>query len=122
MWAYYDGAPWYASITSACALGSGAPGRVLINVSGAYNSDPTWWQAETQSVINAIANNTAYGYSNNWSAVREIILQSVVGGPNGAQCSTTDTQPAVQFGINRASYNFPYINQGIDLAVAAIPI
>src|SRR5258708_1462358 len=84
----------------------------------AANSDPAWAQAQTQGVINGVANNTAHGYNNNWFGVQEIILQSVVGGPNGGQCTTTDTQPAVQYGINRASYNFPYINQGLDGAVA----
>jgi hypothetical protein len=114
-----NGAPWYAALLSACASGSTAPDRVIVNASGAYNTDPQWWANQMNSVVQYLVSNTAN--PRQWSSVRQIVLQSVVGGPNGQQCSTTDTQPAVQFGINRASYNFPYINRGIDLVVANYP-
>jgi hypothetical protein len=119
LWANPDGAPWYAAMLSACASGSTAPDRVVVNASGAYSTDPQWWATQMNSVVQGLITNRAYPHQ--WTSVRQIVLQSVVGGPNGQQCSTTDTQPAVQFGINRASYNFPYINQGIDLVVANYP-
>src|SRR5205814_5127994 len=65
LWSNPDGAPWFASVLSNCASGGAAPDRVLINISGAYSSDPNWWQSQIQGVIGAIANNSGHGYSNN---------------------------------------------------------
>jgi hypothetical protein len=77
------------------------PDRVILNVSGDYNSDMMFWADRTQ---NAVTNVTR-----KYPTVRSIALQSVVGGPNGTLCTT----PAGD--VVRAAYNYPYINQGLRM-------
>jgi hypothetical protein len=70
-------------------------------VSGDYHNDPNWWATQTQLVID----NIHLKYANE----RQISLIPVIGGPGGFTC--TDATGTV----NRATYNFPYINQGISM-------
>src|SRR5439155_964845 len=48
---------------------------------------------------------------------RSIALQPVVGGPGGSLCPTSD--PAASLPWVRASYNYPYIKQGLAMDVGA---
>jgi len=88
-----------------------------MNVSGDYHADPSWWAQTTAKVISNI--------HRKMPSVRQIALQPVVGGPGGARCpisSPDASQPFV-----RATYNYPYIKQGLaqlvgnDVVLGASP-
>ena len=93
-------AAWPSGISSACTTNSLTPDRVILNISGPEQTDPQVWAAD----ILAAVLTTRQKLGNPL-----IVLQPVVGGPNHADCGT------------RASFNHPYIDQGIALAVAADP-
>jgi hypothetical protein len=90
---------------NSCSSG-GNPDRVLLNISGDYNSDVNWWVQQISAAITNIRNK--------YPSQRQIILQPVVGGPNNGQCASGDASNP----INRASYNHPYIDQAIARLVA----
>ena len=93
-------AAWPSGIGSACAVNSLTPDRVIINISDTYQSDPQVW---ADNILAAVAI-TRQKLGN-----PVIVLQPVVGGPGHIDCGT------------RASFNHPYIDQGIVLAIAADP-
>lgn len=87
-------------VRSKCTTGWQTPDRVILNISGVWEDDPQVWAT---LIANAVA--TTRSKLGN----PQIVLQPVVGGPNHADCGT------------RASYNHPFIDAGIALAVAADP-
>jgi hypothetical protein len=99
-WADTTDSVWdLRNLVSHCRQSSSAPDLVVLNVSGDYHAEPTWW---TQQTARAIANVRA-----KYPGLRQIALQPVVGGPSGTVCgSRTDNV--------RASFNYPYIKQGIQ--------
>jgi hypothetical protein len=82
-----------------CNTGSANPDRVVLNISGGYNSDVNYWHDQIALAVTNIRNHHP--------TVRTIYLQPVVGGPNHTLC------PPVPPGV-RASFNEPYIGQAID--------
>lgn len=89
-----------ANLVTQCAAGSSAPDRVILNVSGQYDDDPSWWAAQTQLAVNYIHGTYAPGAT--------IIVQPPVGAPSSIYCSATATPPYV-----RASYNHGYVVTGL---------
>ncbi len=81
-----------------CAQNSSAPDRALLNISDDFHSDTSYWVTETTAAMNNLRRK--------YPSVRQIILQPVVGGPGGGQCTFNGS-------VVRASFNFPYINQAI---------
>jgi hypothetical protein len=81
-----------------CAQSSSTPDRALLNISDDFHSDISYWVTQTTAAMNNLRNK--------YPSVRTIILQPVVGGPGGSQCTFNGS-------VVRASYNFPYINQAI---------
>jgi hypothetical protein len=101
-----DSSDWVwdpANLQSNCSQSSSSPDRVVLTVSGDYQSDPNWWAQQTQGAITQVRNHHPSG-------LRQIALQPVVGGPGGTLCG--DQQNNV-----RASWNYPYIKQGLSQVV-----
>jgi hypothetical protein len=88
-----------SNLVDGCAQNVLSPDRALLNVSDDFHNDISYWVQQT----NAAMNNLRRKYP----SVRQIILQPVVGGPGGNQCTFNGS-------VVRASYNFPYINQAIS--------
>ena len=110
LWADPNFAGWGSgSLVTNCSQNSASPDRVVMNVSGNYNNDPNWWATETRLVIQNI--------QAKYPRVTQIALQPVVGGPGGSQCIDPSTGQVV-----RASYNFPYINQGLAMDTGGMVI
>ena len=97
IWSYWASGTVY----SKCTTNWQTPDRVVLNISGDFNSSPTSWKSDILAAVATIRSKL--------SPDPQILLQPVVGGPNHADCGT------------RASYNHPYIDQGIALAVAQDP-
>jgi hypothetical protein len=104
-WAAGAGFPgWNAEyLVTRCNQSSDRPDRVVLQVSGQYNSDPNWWAQQTGYAINNIRNR--------YPSERQIVLMPIIGGPGGGACYDSSGN------INRATYNFPYINQGLRMNV-----
>ena len=98
----YEGWSNDSNQVDGCAQNSSAPDQALLNISGEFNNDPNYWVQQTQSAMTNLRNK--------YPSVRTIILQPVVGGPNGSQC-------AFNGNVVRATYNFPYINTAISRMV-----
>ena len=94
------------ALTTHCRNGA-SPDRVVLNISGDYQTDPNWWAAETSQVISIVHSR----YPN----VRQIALQPVVGGPGGSRCPISS--PDAKLPFVRATFNYPYINQGLAMDV-----
>ena len=108
LWADRGYAGWGGSaLVTRCAQNSGSPDRVVMNVSGDYQSDPNWWAQTTSRVI---ANIRA-----KYPSARLIALQPVVGGPGGQRCPISS--PDAKLPFVRATYNYPYIKQGLATLV-----
>ena len=101
-WAAGAGFPGWDSqyLVSHCARNSNAPDRVVLDISGDYRTDVNWWSTQAGLAITNI--------HRKYPSARQIALEPVVGGPGGAQCPIPGGQPV------RASFNHPYIDQGID--------
>ncbi len=100
------------ALVSHCAQSSSNPDRVVLNVSGDYNTDPNWWAQQTSRVIGNVRAK--------YPSVRMIALQPVVGGPGGGRCPISS--PDAKLPFVRATYNYPYIKQGLamDLGDAVV--
>ena len=108
LWADPNYSGWGPSaLTTRCRNGSSSPDRVVLNISGDYQTDPSWWAAKTSQVIE----NVHGKYPN----VRLIALQPVVGGPNGGRCPISSPEAKLPF--VRATFNYPYIKQGLAMDV-----
>ncbi len=90
---------WNNAPVSPCAQGSRNPDRVVLTISGNFQADPNVWVSNIQATL---ANIRA-----RYPAVRQIILQPVVGGPNHNLCY-------YQSQVVRASFNHPGIDEAIS--------
>jgi hypothetical protein len=95
-------------LCSPCSEGSDAPDRVLftITLQDHESSVPTWVEKIRAAIVTIRTKRPA---------VREIVLQPVIGGPGHAIC------PADNPNGVRASYNHPYIDQAIAEVVQDAP-
>jgi hypothetical protein len=97
LWADPEYSGWDIEISSACA-GGDEPDRVVQTVSGAYGDDVDAWEEQIRAAVAAIRVKHP--------GVRQIVLQSVVGGPGGTVCMFAGRQV-------RANYQFSFINEAI---------
>lgn len=106
-WADPNYAGWNNPIQSRCTSSSSAPDRVVMDITrNEYTTNVSTFETDIRNVIATIRSR--------YPAVRQIVLQPIVGGPTHATCPW----PGAQFGVVRASYNHPYIEQAIDRVVA----
>jgi hypothetical protein len=103
-WQNPDYAGWNNNLVSPCAENSAAPGRVVLSVSGPYGGNEEAWAAAIEATIETIRVKIP--------SARRIVLQAVVGGPNGEPC-TIDGQ------LVRASWQHAHIDNAIAAVVAA---
>jgi hypothetical protein len=80
--------------------------RVLLSISGPYGSDEKTWAEAIEATVANIRSR--------YPAVRRIILQAVVGGPNGEPCPA----PGGGQRMVRASWQHPHIVNAIKVVVA----
>jgi hypothetical protein len=113
LWASSSFSGWNANIISKCSENSGVPDRIILTISGEFNSNVQWWADEIQKTISVI--------NEKYPSVEQIILQPVVGGPQGELCNFGGEQV-------RASSNHPVIDQAIaqvangdDILIGASP-
>ena len=101
---------WSQSLVSACP-GDLPVDRVLLSISGPYGDDENAWAEAIKATVETIRNKIP--------TAKQIILQAVVGGPNGEPCPA----PAGGFGFMgggsgvRASTQFPHIVNAINEVV-----
>ncbi len=93
---------WRNPPVSPCARGSSNPDRIVLTISGDFQTDPDVWARHIREAIVTIR--TMY------SAVRQIVLQAVVGGPDHGLCHVGGQ-------VVRASFNHPVIDQAIQRVV-----
>jgi hypothetical protein len=113
-WADPDSTMWTrADLYSPCAERSDDPDRLMLTISDAdYLPDASAWEERIDAAISTIRQK--------FPGAGEIILQPVVGGPDGEECS--DDGVTV-----RATFNQPYIEAAIrevaggDVVVGAVP-
>ena len=92
---------WSATVRSpACA---GAPDRVVLNITGDYNSIASDWVTKISAAIPVI--------QAKYPSATTIVLQPPVGGPGYAVCPDGAS-------TNKSTYNAPPIAQAIDTLVA----
>jgi hypothetical protein len=94
------------ALYSPCASGSGAPDRVILDVTEDFFVDPSTVGQVASDINAAIAN-----IRTKLPSVRQIYVQPVVGGPGGT------TQCFIRGTVIRASANHPYIVQAIARVV-----
>ena len=104
LWANPNYGGWSRPLFSPCAGNSEAPDRVLLHISGASGEDVSAWARDISNAIATIRQKIP--------TARQIILQPVIGGPNGQQC------PLPGGGFVRASVQHPYIVQAIKRVVS----
>jgi hypothetical protein len=100
-WADPTSRMWIQSeVDSPCAAGSGQPDRVLLTISDdAYVDDVSTWTANISAAVETIREK--------YPTVDQIILQPVVGGPEGGPCE--------RHGLTiRATFNQPFVLQAIE--------
>lgn len=109
---------WNQDIISPCNNNSDAPDRVLFSISGPYGKDVKGWANAIEKAVDAIQQKLP--------SVEKIILQPVVGGPDGETCSCTrncnfENSP-LQKTIKkvRASRQHKYIAEAIEQVVANV--
>lgn len=100
-WADPSFSGWSAGVGSPCAQNSGHPDRVMLTITGDFQSAVGWWAYEIAATIQNVRAK--------YPGVSDIVLQPVVGGPNNTQCFIGNA-------VVRASYNHPVI----DFAIAAV--
>src|SRR5215216_4198504 len=62
-----------------CASNSSSPDRALLNIRDDFHNDVSYWVQESTAAMNNLRRK--------YPSVRQIILQPVVGGPGGNQCT-----------------------------------
>jgi hypothetical protein len=93
---------WSHRIDSPCTVGSSDPDRVVLTISGGFQRDPSRWAHEIRDAIATLRSK--------YPGLQQILLQPVVGGPEGEVCSV-DGEPV------RASVNHPVIVRAIASVV-----
>ena len=95
--ANYEG--WAREVASPCSQNKDSPDRVILTISGPYGSnEEAWAQAISE---------TAALVRTNFPSVLQIILQSIVGGPNHMDCPIPGGQRV------RASWQHAHIDNAI---------
>lgn len=103
----YEG--WKRALVSPCP-GENPPDRVLLSISGPYGDDENAWAEAIDATVDVIQQKLP--------AVRRIILQAVVGGPEGKPCSApTASRKASGGGRVRASWQHAHIVKAIRTVV-----
>jgi hypothetical protein len=87
---------------NSCAQNSERPDRVLLDVSDDFHTDVNWWVQQINATLSVI--------HRRYPSARQIMLQPVVGGPGGSRCQIGGQDV-------RASFNHPYILEGIGRVV-----
>lgn len=105
-WSNPDYIGWDEPLVSACSINQAMPDRVVLTISGNIGDTTTDPQVWADEIDKAITTSTM-----KYPSLRQIILQTVVGGYHGDIC-VSDTGEDV-----RASVNYPVIDQAIDLVV-----
>ncbi len=108
-WADPGYAGWANAPFSACAQNSGAPDRVILDVTEDFFIDSTTVN-QVANDIRAAINTIRAQYA---GSLRRIYLQPVVGGPGGTTICKINNIAI------RASSNHPFIDQAIDQVIAA---
>jgi hypothetical protein len=114
-WADPSFGGWSGIPFSPCAAGSGAPDRVVMDVSEDFfinDGDPAHDRSRVLADVRAVITTIQQKYP----AVRSIYLQPVVGGPGGT------TQCTINGYVIRASANHPHIDAVIAQAVGGIVV
>lgn len=106
--ASYDG--WTVALASPCANRSNNPDRVVLTVSGSSGDDVAAWKADILKAIDMV--HRKYGN------VETIVLQPVVGAPEGTDCNTRAgrQQPFILEGIRQAAQE-----SGPNVVVGCVP-
>ncbi|WP_138429585.1 hypothetical protein [Fodinibius saliphilus] len=111
----YDG--WDQRIVSPCKNNDDSPDRVLFSISGLYGKDIKGWSTAIEKAVNTIQHKLP--------TAEIIILQPVVGGPNGDTCPCTrncnfENSPFKKtFKEVRASWQHSYIGKAIEQIIAS---
>lgn len=111
-WANPEYEGWDQHFISPCNNLSDAPDRVLFSVSGPYGKDVKGWANAVKKAVGTIQQKLP--------TVKKIILQPVVGGPNGKTCKCIrncnfESSPFKKiFKDVRASWQHEYIAKAID--------
>ena len=98
---------WSRPIESSCA--GGEPDRVLLSVGGPYGDDEDAWVAGIEAAVGTVLQRLP--------SAREVVLQTVVGGPDHATCRFEGVDV-------RASWQHPYIDAAIEsvAATSGLPV
>lgn len=109
-WRKADYVGWTRPLVSACR-GEAPPDRVLLSISGPYGSDEQAWAEAIDATIDTIRAK--------YPGVRQVILQSVVGGPEGKSCPAPAGRGGVRKGDGRvrASWQHAHIVAAIRRVV-----
>ncbi len=104
-WANPDSSMWRrAMLYSPCAERSADPDRVLLTISDdEYLSNPSAWAERIRQAISTIRLK--------YPSAQAIILQPVVGGPDGEHCDFQGTTV-------RATFNQPFIERAIQIVAS----
>jgi len=78
LWADPNYAGWSEPLTSPCADGADAPDRVVLTVTGGWGDNVDRWVQEIEGAVATIETKIP--------SATQILLQSVVGGPDHADC------------------------------------
>jgi hypothetical protein len=99
-WAEPGFAGWSpGSRVNGCSQGEDRPDRVVMDITGEFHDDVSWWVGEINTVLNIIRNR--------YPSAAQIVLQPVVGGPNGSRCQIGGSDV-------RASFNHPFVWEAIN--------
>jgi hypothetical protein len=105
-WQDPDYRGWSNRIVSPCRDGSDRPDRVVLSISGPYGDDEQAWARAIEATVGTIRQKIP--------SARQIVLQPVVGGPDGRTCSP----PGRPTGRVRASWQHRHIENAIKEVVA----
>lgn len=94
---------WSNPVVSPCRLYSDRPDRVVLNISTALSPDVSSWARQIQAAVTNIRER--------YPDARRIVLQPVVGGPDGGLCLVGEVPV-------RASRHFPLIVEAIEKVLA----
>lgn len=106
LWSDPDYLGWQQSIVSPCGCNSSTPDRIVFTISGDLGdvvNDAQVWADEIDRAITTSLSK--------YPSLKQVILQSVVGGPNDSICISGNG------GEVRSSVNNPVIDQAIALVV-----
>ncbi|MBV1880357.1 MAG: hypothetical protein KUG82_01930 [Pseudomonadales bacterium] len=108
-----------ASVESGCLENSDTPQLGVLSVSGNFGDDVTSWVDGINAAVEGVLINNL--------EMEVLVLESVIGGPSGEICLSTEVTPENGRGCDgdgfgdvvRASEQYPYIKQAIEEVVEA---